>query len=64
MCFCIPAATINIESVASPPNEGDVAGTAAVLRLTTSPTTVTLAENVAVSVTVMTGASETATGKI
>ena len=62
--FCIPAATINIESSASPPNEGDGTGTAAVLRLTTNPTTATLAENVTVSVTVMTGGSETATGKM
>ena len=59
----IPAATINIESAASPPNEGDGTGIAAVLRLNTNPTTTTLAENVAVSVTVMTGGSETATGK-
>ena len=62
--FKIPDATINIESAASPPNEGDGTGTAAVLRLTTNPTTATLAENVAVSVTVMTGGSETATGKM
>ena len=56
------AATINIESVASPPNEGDGTGVAAVLRLTTSPPTATLAANVALSVSVMAGGS--ATGKL
>ena len=34
------------------------------MRLTTNPTNATLAENVTVSVTVMTGGSETATGRI
>ena len=62
--YCIPAATINIESAGSPPGEGDSTGTAAVLRLTTNPAAATLAENVAVSIAVMTGGSETATGKI
>ena len=56
------AATINIESVASPPNEGDGTGVAAVLRLTTSPSTATLAANVALRVSVMAGGS--ATGKL
>ena len=55
-------ATINIESVASPAGEGDGTGVAAVLRMTTSPTTTTLGQSVDVSVAVMTGGSETATG--
>ena len=55
-------ATINIESVASPPNEGDGTGVAAVLRLTTSPPTATLAANVTLSVSVMAGGS--ASGKL
>ena len=57
-------AMINIEGAASPPTEGDGTGTAAVLRLTTNPTTATLAESVAVSVAIVTGGSETATGEI
>ena len=60
--WTFPAATVNIEGVASPPNEGDGTGVAAVLRLTTSPPIATLAANVALSVSVMAGGS--ATGKL
>ena len=62
--FIYPAATVNIESVTSPPGEEDGQQTAAVLRLTTNPTNSILAERVTVSVVVMTGGSETALGKM
>ena len=60
--WIFPVFTVNIESVASPPNEGDGTGVAAVLRLTTSPPTATLAANAVLSVSVMAGGS--ATGKL
>ena len=62
MFVCSIVATVAVESVASPPNEGDGTGVAALLRLTTSPTTAILAGNVALSVSVMAGGS--ATGKL
>ena len=64
-CFfsSVPAATMNIEAVASPLTEGDGTGVVSVLRLTTSPTATTLNVNVEVSIAVMTGGSETAVGE-
>ena len=59
----IVAATVSIEAVASPPNEGDDPGTAAVVRLTIDPASAVLAENIVVSVAVVTGGDETAVGK-
>ena len=52
---------MSIESAASPPGEGDGTGIAAMVRLTTSPTTATLVDAVSVSIAVMSGG--TAVGK-
>ena len=54
-------AFVSIESAASPPGEGDGTGIAAMVRLTTSPTTATLVDAVSVSIAVMSGG--TAVGK-
>ena len=58
------AATVNIESVLLPPNEGDDAGVAAQLSLTINPTTAMLDTTITVDVTVLTIGIETAVGKI
>ena len=52
-----------MESVASPPGEGDGSGTAALLRLLIVPPSATLATSLTVDVSVLTIGIETAIGK-
>ena len=51
--------TVNIEGVDAPPGEGDGQGIAAIVVLLNS----TLIQDVVVSISVMTGGDETATGE-